>query len=398
MMALAKFDFIIRDINPGEIETVADLLSTGYYHDKFFKWSVDCDDSRHRIVANYYKIYLGAAGCVSHVVESPTMGMIGASVWLPHDVDGGIYHETDKVVGEYAPQFRAVSDRSHDSEPPMAPFYQLVGFVVLREAQGMGVGGALLKYHLDILDAAGIPTYLEASTPYFGGGVYGKFGYQPVGELMVFADTAVLYPLWRPAGREKESLCPNHQNRVVSFGGHKWRVLDERDNKVLLLSEKIILPNKYHDVFENITWADSDVRKFLNSDFYSEFTEAEQKQIVETQVSNCGNPWYCLDGGGDTRDKIFLLSVQEVVRYLGGQLKSSNNKFFIDDEYNDARKATNTDNLPSRWVLRTPGNLPYLVTIVTLEGKIAMTGDFVNRSSSELFKVGVRPALWVRSI
>jgi len=35
MMALAKLNFTIRGIGPKEIDTVADLLSTGYYHDKW---------------------------------------------------------------------------------------------------------------------------------------------------------------------------------------------------------------------------------------------------------------------------------------------------------------------------------------------------------------------------
>ena len=383
-----NLEFTVRPISQKEIDKVADLISAGYYHDVFFKWSVESDDHRHKIVADYYRIYLSAAGCVAHVAESPDKGIIGASVWLPHDTDAGIYDEIDKAAGVYAPQFRAVSDRSHANEPPMEPFYQLVGFVVLRELQGMGVGRALLKYHLDILDEAGIPTYLEASTPYVGKGVYGCFGYQQVGELMVFADTAVLYPLWRPAAAKRG---------IIRFGSYDWRVLEERDNKALLLSEKVIDLQKYHNVFENVTWADSTIRKYLNSDFYNTFKQSEQSQIIETQLSNHDNPWYCVDGGADTSDKIFLLSLEEAVMYLGdsGQLKNPDNKYFIDDIFNDARKALYMDNSPSRWLLRTPGSLPYFAACTTIEGKIAVTGDFVNRPSTENFNVGIRPALWV---
>jgi len=401
---LTKSDFTIRPINQGEIEKVADLLSTGYYYDKFFKWSVESDDARHKVVLDYYKIYLNAVGCVAHVAESPDKGMIGASVWLPHDVDTSIYDEIDKVVGVNAPQFRAVSDRSHDSEPPMEPFYQLVGFGVLREVQGMGVGGALLKYQLDKLDEIGIATYLEASTPYTGGGVYGRFGYQPVGELMVFAETAVLYPLWRPANKHNLSSSFDFDNldkakgSITRFGDYDWHVLDVCDDKVLLLSTNVIDLQKYHDVFENVTWSNSTIRKYLNSAFYNTFKLEDQLQIVEAQVCNHSNPWFGTDGGVDTTDKIFLLSIDEVVKYLGdsGQLKNRSNKYYIDDRFNDVRRAIYMDNSPSKWILRTPGNLPYFVANVTIEGKIIVTGDFVNRSSSELFNIGIRPALWVK--
>ena len=187
----------IRSIKQEEINIVADLLSTEYYHDDFFIWSVESDEDRHKVVSDYYKVYLNAAGCVAHVAECDG-DIVGASVWLPHDVDVSIYDDIDEVTGVYAAQFRAVADKSHESEPKGMPFYQLVGFGVVKKMQGAGIGGALLKYHLDILDEKGVPTYLEASTPYSGGGVYGKFEYQLVGELLVFAERAVLYPLWRP--------------------------------------------------------------------------------------------------------------------------------------------------------------------------------------------------------
>ena len=385
---MQKLEFTIRPINPQEIEKVAALLSTGYYHDDFFKWSVESDDERHKIVADYYSIYLKAVGCVAHVAETPDGSIIGATVWLPHDVDTSIYDEIDKAAGIYAPQFRAVCDNSHYSEPPMEPFYQLVGFVVLPKAQGMGIGGALLKYHLDILDKVGIPTYLEASTPYFGGGVYGRFGYQPVGELMVFAETAVLYPLWRPAAPPQEKLCQkaNHhpELRRLQFGNYNWLVLAERGNKILLLSENIISLQKYHDTFESVTWANSTARKYLNDTFYNTFKPEDQSRIVETELYD-----------QNTTDKIFLLSVEEVVTYLGNSGEPNSNKFYIDDKLNSARKAVYTDSSPCRWSLRTSGNLPYLVATVTVEGKVAITGDFVNRPSSNLFNVGLRPAMWV---
>ena len=197
---LITHNFIVRDTSPNEIDIVANLLAKAYSRDIFFKWCVANDDERHKVVADYYKVYLRSRGCVSHVAESPDSGIIGATVWLPHDADTSLYEEIENVVGPAnVPMFREVAERSHNNEPSDGPFYQLVGFGVLEECQGKGVGHALLKHHIDILDQAGIPTYLEASTPYHGGGVYGKFGYKQYGELMYFTDTAVLYPLYRPA-------------------------------------------------------------------------------------------------------------------------------------------------------------------------------------------------------
>jgi len=189
----------IRSLNMEEVNTVAELIATGYRNDIFFHWVVNNEKDRHKIVTDYYKIYLRAKGCVAHVAETTLGEIVAAAVWLPHDVDTKIYDEMDNIAGVYAPNFRAVADMSHESEPSGIPFYQLVGFVVRDDLQGRGIGAALLKHHLDILDNLGIPTYLEASTPYHGKGVYGKFGYDLYGQVMVFSETAVLYPLWRPA-------------------------------------------------------------------------------------------------------------------------------------------------------------------------------------------------------
>ena len=212
------FDITIRPTTPTEIPQAATILAEAYNQDIFFKWCVPNDKTRAKIVADYYKVYLRAKGCISHIAEIPEFSetpetpessespapqktkIIATTIWLPHDTDPSIYEEIERVVGsENAPMFREVAERSHANEPQNTPFYQLVGFGVLKEFQGKGIGCALLKHHIDILDKKGIPTYLEASTPYHGGGVYGKFNYKQFGELMFFTDTAVLYPLFRPA-------------------------------------------------------------------------------------------------------------------------------------------------------------------------------------------------------
>jgi len=370
-------DITIRPITPDEISKVASFISLGYYDDIFFKWVVADDNERHKIVTDYYKVYLNTKGSVVHVAEDFSGELMGATVWLPHDVDASIYDEIDKIAGIYADNFRAVSDMSHYSEPPMTPFYQLVAVVVSKNAQGLGLGARLLQHNLDRFDEMGIPTYLEASTPYHGGGVYGKFGYQPVGELMVFNKDAVLYPLWRDV----------RQNKSVTFAGYEWRILEARRGKVLLLSEHVMECRAYHNVYEAVTWAESDVRGYLNDKFYNNFAPDDRAQIIENNLCS-----------GSSADKIFLLSQDEVLKYFGdsGQIQNPVSKFFIDDEFNHARKATLKDGQESRWFLRTEGCTPNFVRIVTNEGKISLTGDFVNRQSTPLFNVGIRPAMWVK--
>ncbi|MCL2522030.1 MAG: GNAT family N-acetyltransferase [Erysipelotrichales bacterium] len=382
--------FKIRALKVDEIDIAAEIFSKSYFKDIFFKWCVASDQNRPKIVTDYYKVYLKTRGSVAHVAESMDKKIIGASVWLPHDTDASTYEEISKIAGDNAPMFNAVADLSHLSEPPMQPFFQLVGFGVLEEARGLGVGSKLLEYHLDILDKVGIPTYLEASTPYNGDGVYAKFGYQPIGELMVFTEKAVLYPLWRNAKQTDKVANID----VIKFGKFKWRILSEDNNKILVISDEVLELKKYHNSFEKINWSNSDIRKYLNKEFLNNFTSEEKALIIETETKNNCNGWFYINGGPDSFDKVFLLSVSEVIEYFGKEKINSGNKFFIDDQFN-SKRLTNYKDKPSRWFLRTPGSSSDFVATVTLEGKISMTGDFVNRESSELFNVGIRPAIWI---
>ena len=193
-------EFKITTIKTKEIADVAEFISRGYFDDIFFHWVVPSDADRLKIITDYYIAYLSAPGCVSHIARSNEGELVGATVWLPHDVDASVYEEIDKCAGIYQSNFQEVADKSHANEPTEWPFYQLVAVVTKKEKQGLGIGGALLKEQIDHLDAIGVGTYLEASTPYHGGGVYGKFGYQFYSDLMNFADGIALYPLYRPAG------------------------------------------------------------------------------------------------------------------------------------------------------------------------------------------------------
>ena len=383
-------NFTIRTKRENEVEKIADFISRGYYDDIYFHWVVDDPADRHEIVKAYYIEYAGATGAVVHVAETDKGEMVGASVWLPHDLDQSVSKRVYEKAGKYAPQFKEVGKKSVASCPPIdEPYFELVAVVTAKHMRGKGVGAALLKYHLDILDEQNIPTYLEASTPYHGDGLYAKFGYQQCGELLVFTDTAVLYPLWRPAQITKK----------VDFGGYKWRVLntDKDLGSVLLISNDIVALGQYHKNFEEIGWFTSSLRTYLNSEFLERFSKVDRGQILQVGQENLDNPWYAARGFDDSKDNIFCLSLEEVVKYFGdsGQLKNAKCQFFIDDIYNDNRKATMSDGSPARWLLRTPGKTEHMVTAVTVDGRILMSGDFVNRESSDNYKVGIRPAMWV---
>jgi len=182
---------------------------------------------------------------------------------------------------------------------------------------------------------------------------------------------------------------------VISFGGHDWRVLDVQEGRALIISDNILEKRAYNNNNTSATWGTCDLRKYLNGEFYNQFSAEEKARITETKTQNNPNPWFEIEGGKDTNDRIFLLNIEEVIKYFGdsGQLKNKDqeNKYWIDDQYNSSRIAKYTDENASWWWLRSPGRSNDRAAYILDFGFIDLSGGFFNRKDG-----GVRPALWLK--
>ena len=184
---------------------------------------------------------------------------------------------------------------------------------------------------------------------------------------------------------------------IVEFGGIDWRVLDRQGNRVLVISEYILEQRWYHHQLVDINWSDSDMRQYLNNEFLNRFTTEERNRIVETRVINNDNPWFGTSGGPDTTDYVFLLSLEEVVRYfgdsgqLGNQSHLDNERWGFNDRFNSDRRAHMPDGTVLWWWLRSPGSDSSRAAYVAGGGVIRLDGDFV---VNDVFG-GVRPAMWL---
>jgi len=181
---------------------------------------------------------------------------------------------------------------------------------------------------------------------------------------------------------------------IIQFGAHDWRVLEIQDGKALLLSDRIIEYRAYNDSRTDVTWETCTLRQYLNGEFYNSFSAEEKARIAETRLTNDDNPWYGTSGGNATTDKIFLLSLEEVMKYFGDseQLRnrSSNDAYYINDQYNSERRATDANGAATWWWLRSPGLVSLGAADVHFSGYVYVNGLYVNYDDG-----GVRPALWL---
>ncbi len=176
----------------------------------------------------------------------------------------------------------------------------------------------------------------------------------------------------------------------------EWLVLEKKDGMALLFSKYALDAKPYNDKHESVTWENCTLRSWLNDDFYkAAFSEMERERIIETLVVNADNPVYGTDGGNDTRDKVFLLSIDEVAKYFAPDLNVSDS----------VRRAQVTEYAKSQggwynesekyygngwWWLRSPGNYDVSAAIVFDNGSVACNGNFV-----ATYKDVVCPAIWI---
>ena len=192
----------------------------------------------------------------------------------------------------------------------------------------------------------------------------------------------------------------------ITFGKYEWRVLDIQDNTALLITEYIIEQRAYHEAYKDITWADCSIRKYLNGDFYDKFDVNDKERIIPVLNKNPDNQWYGSKGGADTRDNIFLLSLEEVCKYFGNSLsklqnRGKNQRYWFErkDENNSKRLARLQDKeWCCWWWLRSPGRVNVkAVYIFGTDGNIGIQGNNILKGNISDGKCtgGVRPALWI---
>ncbi|MCL2028167.1 MAG: DUF6273 domain-containing protein, partial [Bacteroidales bacterium] len=143
-------------------------------------------------------------------------------------------------------------------------------------------------------------------------------------------------------------------NKFVEFGSFPqgkngevekilWRVLENKNGQMLLVSEHVLACKRWNDTMIKgaISWEVSDLRKWLNEYFFNTaFNSQEKSQIIE-RLNTKNGIFYHKDylnkvkneyakhnvlhddtfekyheQGGDTRDKVFLLNVEEVLDFF----------------------------------------------------------------------------------
>ena len=220
-------------------------------------------------------------------------------------------------------------------------------------------------------------------------GIAGTFAYNK----SVFEETTSK----SESSSQKKDNNPDYKiGETIEFGNYpqdkdgtekpiEWIVMKNEGNQVLLLSKYVLDVKPYNEEWEGVTWQTSDIRQWLNNEFYTTaFNKTEKAKIQTSLIKNEDNSEYGTSGENDTEDKVFLLSEKEA------------ETLFLNDEERIA-KATEyaeksgvyvNEEKAAWWWLRSPGDDSDYAAVVNSYGWFDWYGDSVSSNDD-----GVRPAL-----
>lgn len=171
----------------------------------------------------------------------------------------------------------------------------------------------------------------------------------------------------------------------------EWLVLENDGKKALLLTKSILMIDHFNYVYGNASgkvWSKSTLRSFLNKNFLQQaFSKEEQKAILSASVSNSVNPETGVKGGS-SKDKLFLLSWEEVKKYFPTQESRIAYTTWFCDQTSGSPKEEAVH--AQSWWLRTPG-----INIATALSIEADGSTNVKNGLQQVFKNGVRIAMCV---
>ena len=236
-------------------------------------------------------------------------------------------------------------------------------------------------------------------------------------------------------GAATEALQDARAGDVVTFGQYpqtapgtdmtpiEWIVLARNGDELVLLSKYALDCRPYDAGGASTSWETSTIRKWLNTEFYQKaFSQDEQAAIAVTNNENRNNPAYGTDGGKSTKDRVYMLSLDEVSQYfpliemphvkwcfgvseallaapteyaktagaLTGRLTQDNLKAVKDEtgvQYPESLLGMKT----CWWWLRTPGSSGDSAAFVNIYGYVFSSGRSVGDS------IPVRPAVTVKA-
>lgn len=175
---------------------MVDVITLAFGSDPVARWLYPDSQQYLHYFANFIRLFGGKAfemGSAFYVGD-----FIAAALWLPPNVQpdkqGMISLFESTISGEIRNDLYAVLERKGNYRPTEPHWYlPLIGTDPVH--QGRGMGSALLRHALAVIDRDRKPAYLESSNPKHIN-FYKKFGFEVIGKIQV-GSSPPIFPMRR---------------------------------------------------------------------------------------------------------------------------------------------------------------------------------------------------------
>ena len=178
-------------------------------------------------------------------------------------------------------------------------------------------------------------------------------------------------------------------------------IVSEEGDRTLIMSRYVLDCQQFNTEFEAVTWENCSLRSWLNDDFFNAaFNETEQNQIITVILSNPDNVVQGTEGGNDTEDRVFCLSVEEILANYEFDSDQNISRSLIAEasQYASNQRLFVDNNGCAPWWLRTPAGSgtgdELCACYVTADGKAGWGASTFYVSYAHN---GVRPAIYISS-
>ena len=189
----------VRHATPADVSALTRTFARVFADDPVFCWIYRDVATRYDALTALFTVAVQAG----FDAATPTLSMAAAAFgWSPPGVELFDDRSGQRVLaamgehlGAEAPERIEAMLTMQAMHPHDPPSFYLFSVAVDPEAQGRGLGAAMLREVLDVCDRQRFPAFLESSSPR-NQSLYERYSFEPIGTY-TFPDGPVTTAMWR---------------------------------------------------------------------------------------------------------------------------------------------------------------------------------------------------------
>jgi GNAT superfamily N-acetyltransferase len=192
-----------RRASLADCEMLTTIITLAFADDPLWSHALARADGSTEHHARFWRLLI--LGALRYSWVWLTTGSEATSVWIPpggtemsEEQEDQLTELANECLGQAADDYFELLTLFDAAHPREEPHYYLSLLGTHPDHRGKGIGMALLEHDLVLIDAEGLPAYLESSNP-ANNDRYGGVGFEAVGEFAYPGGGPVVTTMWRPA-------------------------------------------------------------------------------------------------------------------------------------------------------------------------------------------------------